>query len=66
MTYGFREKGPVGEEGLCQMCHQHPAEVYGLVCPVCKEAIDAGEPWTLEHEDLLDQLQEAELEEQYT
>jgi hypothetical protein len=62
-AFGFREKGPVGEQGLCQMCGKRPADYLELICLTCQEAVEAGEPWTLKHKDLLDQLREAEAEE---
>lgn len=48
------------EEGACVMCHERPAEVYGLVCGTCKAAIDADEPWTHAHPDVLTQLRDLE------
>ena len=48
------------EEGACVMCHQRPAEVYGLVCGTCKAAVDADEPWTHAHPDALARLRELE------
>jgi hypothetical protein len=52
------------DEGVCALCHAHPAEVLGLVCGACKDAIDADEPWTHEHEEVLFRLREAEAEEE--
>lgn len=48
------------EEGACAICRERPAEVYGLVCSVCKVAIDADEPWTRAHPDVLEALRELE------
>lgn len=50
----------IREEGLCELCRERPAEVLGLVCDVCEDAIDRDEPWTHEHEELLFRLREAE------
>ena len=52
------------DEGVCEMCHARPAEHLGLVCATCKDAIDADEPWTHEHDELLFRLREAEAEEE--
>lgn len=65
MNLPFQEKSAFQEEGLCQMCKKGPAEHLGLACSLCKGAMEDGEAWTLQHEDLLLQLQEMELEEQY-
>jgi len=50
----------IREEGLCELCRERPAEVLGLVCDACKDAVDRDEPWTHEHEDVLFRLREAE------
>jgi hypothetical protein len=50
------------EEGPCAICHERPAEYLDLVCWVCKDAIDANEPWTLAYEDVVFRLREAEAE----
>lgn len=50
------------EEGLCAMCRERPAEVLGLVCDRCKAAVDADEPWTHAHDEVLFRLREAEAE----
>jgi hypothetical protein len=52
------------DEGVCAICHAAPAEVLGLVCGACKDAIDADEPWTHVHEEVLFRLREAEGEEE--
>ncbi len=51
------------EEGLCELCRERPAEVLGLVCEPCREAIDRNEPWTHEHDEVLFRLREAEADE---
>lgn len=48
------------DEGPCAICHERPAEVLGLVCPICKLAIDADEPWTHAHPEVLEQLRALE------
>ena len=61
------DEGPLSirfEEGVCEMCHTRPAEYLGLVCATCKDAIDADELWTHEHDELLFRLREAEAEEE--
>ena len=52
------------DEGPCAVCHARPAEVLGLVCGPCKDAIDAAEPWTLAHADVIERLHLAEAEEE--
>jgi hypothetical protein len=52
------------DEGVCEMCHARPAEYVGLVCAACKDAIDADEPWTHAHDELLFRLREAEADEE--
>ncbi len=54
----------IRDEGLCELCHERPAEVLGLVCASCKDAVDRDEAWTHEHEELLFRLQEAEADEE--
>ena len=54
----------IREEGLCELCRERPAEVLGLVCQVCKDAIDRDEPWTHAHEEALFRLREAEADEE--
>lgn len=44
------------DEGPCAICSERPAEVLGLVCSVCKLAIDADEPWTHAYPEVLEQL----------
>lgn len=51
------------EEGACAICHERPAEVFGLVCPVCKLAIDADEAWTHAHPEVLEALRALEEDE---
>jgi hypothetical protein len=61
------DEGPLSirnDEGVCEMCHARPAEYLGLVCATCKDAIDADELWTHEHDELLFRLREAEAEEE--
>ena len=48
------------DEGACVVCRERPAEVHGLVCSVCKLAIDADEPWTHAHPEVLEQLRALE------
>ena len=48
------------DEGPCAICGERPAEVLGLVCPVCKLAIDADEPWTHAHPEVLERLRALE------
>ena len=52
------------EEGPCVICHERPAEVYGLVCGVCKAAIDADEPWTRAHVGVIEELRQLEEEDE--
>jgi hypothetical protein len=52
------------EEGVCEMCRARPVEYVGLVCASCKAAIDADEPWTRAHEELLFRLREAEADDE--
>jgi len=54
----------IRDEGLCELCHERPAEVLGLVCEPCKDAIDRDEAWTHEHEEVLFRLGEAEADEE--
>jgi hypothetical protein len=54
----------IREEGLCELCRERPAEVLGLVCDVCKDAIDRDEPWTHAYEEVLFRLREAEGDEE--
>jgi hypothetical protein len=54
----------IREEGLCELCHERPAEVLGLVCSECMDAIERDEPWTHEHEEVLFRLREAEADEE--
>ncbi len=54
----------IRDEGLCELCHERPAEVLGLVCEQCKDAIDHDEVWTHEHEEVLFRLREAEADEE--
>ena len=61
------DEGPLSmryDEGVCEMCHARPAEYLGLVCATCKDAIDADELWTHEHDELLFRLREAEADEE--
>jgi hypothetical protein len=50
------------EEGPCAICRARPAEYLELVCSTCKAAIDADEPWTHEHDEVLFRLRELEAE----
>jgi hypothetical protein len=52
------------EEGPCAICHARPAEVFGLVCGVCKDAIDNDEPWTHAHAETIERLNALEAEEE--
>jgi hypothetical protein len=52
------------DEGLCELCHERPAEVLGLVCGTCKDAVDRDEAWTREHDEVLFRLREAEADEE--
>ena len=54
----------IRDEGLCELCRERPAEILGLVCETCKQAVDLDEAWTHQHEDLLFRLREAEAEEE--
>jgi hypothetical protein len=55
---------PNADEGPCAMCHARPAEVHGLICGPCKDAIDRDEPWTHAHEEVVERLRAAEAEEE--
>jgi hypothetical protein len=46
------------------VCHERPAEVLGLVCGPCKDAIDADEPWTHAHAEVIERLHALEAEEE--
>ena len=54
----------IREEGLCELCHERPADVLDLVCGTCMDAIERDEPWTHEHEEVLFRLREAEADEE--
>lgn len=51
---------PVPDEGLCELCRERPAEVLGLVCGPCRDAVERDEPWTHAFDDVLFRLREAE------
>lgn len=53
------------DEGLCELCGNQPADHLGLVCHVCRQAIEEEQPWALSNEDLLLRLQELESEDDY-
>ena len=55
---------PNVDEGPCAVCHERPAEVLGLVCGPCKDAIDADEPWTHAHAEVIERLLALEAEEE--
>jgi hypothetical protein len=55
---------PNADQGPCAMCRENLAEVHELVCGPCKDAIDAHEPWTLAHPEIIERLQQAEAEEE--
>jgi len=54
----------VREDGLCELCHERPAEIVGLVCVTCHAAIERDEPWTHAFEEVLFRLREAEADEE--